>query len=205
MKHPEMLNKKKVSVWNSVILIVCAVLICVILFDFWFLQKYIVVEVSGGSMETTLYDGDVLYADRYVKPERGDIVIIDVSPYREQAGFRGDYIIKRIIAMEGDTIKCEAHVVFLRKAGESDFLSLDEPYVNFRTDNFEEVTVGKDEIFFLGDHRNNSTDSRVEAVGCLKLSDVVGVVPKWSVEYKRIINAWETFRSVFKRGIQTEN
>ena len=204
MKRPQLLNPRKSSGFSCIFFILCAVLVAALAFDVWFVQRFFVVEVSGGSMENTLQSGDMLYADRFAAPQRGDIVIIDVTPYREEGMFRGDFIIKRLIAFEGDSIQCKGNVLYLKKAGEDKYTRLEEPYVDFPTRDFEEVTVGEGEIFFLGDHRNNSTDSRVEGVGCLKLSNVVGVVPQWSVKLKGVINKWERVRSFFSARTKTE-
>ena len=204
LKRPQMLNPRKSSRIGSLFFVLCMLIVAALVFDLWFVQRFYAVEVSGGSMENTLMDGDMLYADRVVRPQRGDIVIIDVTPYRERGVFRGDYIIKRIIALEGDTIQCKGNILYLKKAGEDKYSRLEESYTDFVTRDFEEVTVGEGEIFFLGDHRNNSTDSRAEGVGCLKLSDVVGVVPKWSIKNKKIIGAWENFRSRFSGRTKTE-
>lgn len=192
-KPPEPLNRRQSNGWNIAVAVICALLFAVIFFNLWFEQRFLVVEVSGGSMETTLFDGDILYADRQAKPQRGDVVIIDVSKYGSV--FRGELIIKRIIGMEGDALKCEDNAVYLRKAGTSDFVLLDEPYLEFVTGDFDEVVVGEGEIFFMGDHRTNSTDSRRKEVGCLKLSDVLGVVPEWAIRWKDKIAAWESLRT----------
>lgn len=202
---PKMLNQRKErSVANCVLGAICVLLAILLVFDLWFMYEFFAIEVDGESMETTLFDGDLLYADRYRTPERGDVVIIDVSAYRKEFHFSGDYIIKRVIALEGDTVKCVDGAVYLRKAGTEAFRPLDEPYVDkaFRTSDFGEVTVGEKEIFFLGDHRNNSTDSRV--VGCLKFSDVIGVVPEWAIRFKKEIGAWESFRGALSGRKKSE-
>lgn len=197
MKRPEMLNKRKSSIWNTVLVIMFGLLILAVLFNLWFLQTFVVVEVSGSSMETTVFDGDILYAERDLKPRRGDVVIIDVSTYSEK-GFRGNFIIKRLIALEGDTVMCEDGVVYLLKSGEEEFTAIDDSFIEFPTDDFKAVTVGEGEIYFLGDHRNNSTDSRV--VGCLKRADIVGVVPNWAIKNRKLIGKWEAFRSALLGG-----
>ena len=39
---------------------------------------------------------------------------------------------------------------------------------------WEPIVLGEDEYFVLGDNRNNSSDSRTEAVGNVKREDIVG-------------------------------
>lgn len=205
MKRPEMLNRKRGGVSNALLVTVCALLIALLLVDFWFVKKFVVVEVDGSSMENTVFDGDFVYADRETAPERGDVVIIDVT---ENSAFVSEseqgklletggrvYIIKRLIAMAGDTVKCEAGVVLVRHADSADFVPLDEPYLSGSTAAFGAVTVGEGEIFVLGDHRPVSKDSR--SVGCFALADVEGVVTDWSIDHKDLLKQFEIFRSRF--------
>ncbi len=189
-----MLNDEKVSLWNAAITVLLCLLVAVALLNFRFARDVYGVDVSGGSMEDTLMDGNFLYADRTAVPERGDIIIIDVTKYRNRFPYLGgDNLIKRLIGLEGDVIRIADGKVYRRLAGESEFVPLDENYTKGNTytegEPFE-VTVGAGEIFFLGDHRTNSTDSRM--LGCLKLSDVAGVVAPWSVEHKQATK-WEAF------------
>ncbi len=193
----EMLNKKKSPAGNAVLVVFCAFLIILLLFDLYFTMHYLVVEVSGRSMQNTLQSGDFLYAERGRAPERGDIAIIDVSPYRERDRFSGDLIIKRIIGLGGDTVQIAGGKVYIRYAGEEDYRLLEEDYTFGETavlsgNGTYEVKEG--EIFFLGDHRTDSTDSRI--VGCYLETDVVGVVPGWSVRMKSLISGWERIRSL---------
>lgn len=193
-KRPKMLNERESSVFHCALFVICALLAALLIFDLFFMRQYMIVEVSGRSMENTLSDGDLLYADRFATPERGDIVIINVMPYHDTIGFGGDYIIKRLIALEGDSVRCEDHVVSVKRAGTDEFVPLEEPYTgDFITEDFKEVKVGEGKIFFLGDHRTQSTDSR--AAGCLKISDIAGVVPDWSVKFKSVSSVWERFRN----------
>lgn len=194
MKPPRMLNDKKSSPSQAAIAVIMLLLTALLLFDLYYVEAFFVVEVSGGSMENTLFDGDIVLAERRREAERGDIVILDVSAYSD-FGFRGNFIIKRVIATEGDTLKCVRRALFLRKAGEREFFALDEPYVDFQTNDFDEVTIGKGEIFVMGDHRNNSMDSR--DVGPFLLSEVVGVVPTWAVEHKDFIGGLHRVREIF--------
>ena len=53
------------------------------------------------------------------------------------------------------------------------------------------VEVGYGEVFFLGDNRNKSTDSRVK--GTRSVSDVLGVVPEWALKYRKMYEWYYNF------------
>ncbi len=188
---PVMLNQKKESkirVWIFAIFCVFAILL--LCFDLWLAQNFIVVKVEGRSMENTLFSGDYLYADKKVSAEHGDIIIINME---DRPDIDSDCIIKRLIATEGDTVRCEGGVVSVKYAGETEFTRLNEPYAKGLTTDFTEVSVGEGEIFFLGDHRSISLDSR--KLGCSPKTDIIGVVPQWSVSVKAVVTGWESFRN----------
>lgn len=197
-----MLNQKEkhspLAIVGSVLLgILLVIMLLFAGFNFWINRNCFVVEVSGESMRETVQHGDLLYV-MDVKPERGDIVIISVKDYAEDEDihFSGDYIIKRLIATEGDTVTCKDGVVSVMYAGSDKFVELDEPYIRNQTPEFEVgpiVTVGEGEIFFLGDNRNNSYDST--EIGCLKAKDIVGVVPAWALKIKSYSTFWEKIRT----------
>ncbi len=160
------------------------------------------VDVVGASMNMTLKNGDKLLM-KYVEPndlERGDVIVVSVEKYGRKDNTT--HIIKRLIATEGEKVKCIDGNVYLCRKGQTEYDAepLYEPYAFYRTEedklsyDFGEYVVGEGEIFFLGDNRKNSVDSRYnEAQGsyldCLyKATDVVGVVPEWAIEHKKWIN-----------------
>lgn len=153
------------------------------------------VYVSGSSMEDTIHGGDIVYALRSFNAGHGDIIIIDVSENEDFASGTNN-IIKRLIATEGDCVKCAEGVVYVKPAG-GEYAALDEPYTKGRTPDFAEVVVGEGEIFFLGDHRNVSHDST--EVGTVSYSDIIGVVPDWAVSIKGFTTGWETFRAAVQQ------
>ena len=77
-----MLYEKESSGLNCLFFLACLLVVALLLYDLQFTRRYMVVQVSGGSMEVTLFDGDVLFADRYAEPKRGDVVIVNVTNYR---------------------------------------------------------------------------------------------------------------------------
>ena len=167
----------------------------------WWVNTYAGVLVSGASMRETLQDGDYLLmrltygGDNF---ERGDIIVVDVTDYPECGNT--DYLIKRLIAVEGDKVKCENEQLYICYAGSTEYELLDEPYAYYGVKNAiydfggKEYVVGEGEIFFLGDNRENSMDSRYQEAGgshlkgkLYKAEDVYGVVPEWSVENKKFL------------------
>ena len=194
--RPKMLNERKPSladkVLSAVLTAVLVLLVAFTIFNLWFVQNYFVVQVDGISMNDTLADKDLLYTQkRNFEAQRGDIVIIDVEPYRGLFSRNVEHIIKRLIAVEGDCVKCEQGTVYV-KAGEGEYAPLSEPYAKGVTEDFHEFQVGKGEIFFLGDNREDSKDSRM--VGCLEYRDIIGVVPEWAVRIKNFTTQWERQR-----------
>ncbi len=129
--------------------------------------------VDGHSMDMTLADGEYLAVSGLLyDPEPGDIVIvhkINADPYDNP-------IVKRVIATEGQTVDIDFSTWTLKVDGEV----IDEPYRYISDDplltsdwNFP-VTVGENEIFVMGDNRNNSADSRTSEIGMIDKRCVVG-------------------------------
>ncbi len=107
------------------------------------------VRVNGTSMVPNLKEGEVLYLNKLDKSfEREDIVVISKK-------VEGSPIIKRIIGMPGDKIKCINGVIFINNK------KYEDNYGSGETSDFEEVTLKDDEYFVLGDNRIVSKDSRI--------------------------------------------
>ena len=131
-----------------------------------------VVVVSGPSMNQTLVDGDwliLLGNVIYRNPEHGDIIVASKSSYDN-----GTPIIKRVIAVEGQTVDIdfEAGIVYV------DGVALDEPYTLTGTNRYEGVdfplTVSAGCLFVMGDNRNDSKDSRDPEIGLIDRREVLG-------------------------------
>lgn len=128
-----------------------------------------IVQVDGSSMNPTLYNGERVLIATFLKPDYGDVVIIDsYIPY-------GKPLVKRVIGKAGDVIDIDFDKGIVYRNGEA----LEEPYTAEPTWTYESVefpiTVPDGCLFIMGDNRNNSKDSRDREIGCVDTRDVLGV------------------------------
>ncbi len=110
-------------------------------------------------------------------------------------------LIKRVIAVGGDTVKC----CDARGRVTVNGTALDEPYVspgNSPSEVTFEVKVPKGRLFVMGDHRANSADSRFHLGepfhGTIPQEGVLGraVVIAWPFDHWRKLEVPATFRQV---------
>jgi signal peptidase I len=114
-----------------------------------------VARVDGLSMAPTLEDHDRLIVNKLVyelgDPRPGDIVML-YYPVNPEKMF-----VKRVIAKEGDTVRIVDGRVYVND------VPLHDDYVppEFRShDDWGPTVIQQGYYFVMGDHRNNSSDSR---------------------------------------------
>ena len=162
----------RTTIFSLLLVAAAAVIIAVLLLP--------VLQISSGSMENTLVDGDMVISLNNGKYKTGDII-----------GFyyNNVVLIKRVIATSGDWVDiAEDGTVTVNG------VVLDEPYV-------EEKALGDCNIklpyqvpqgkcFVLGDNRVESIDSRNTAVGCISNDVVVGrlLARIWPLKSFKILN-----------------
>ncbi len=129
--------------------------------------------VKGQSMYPTLQDGNRLLIEK-ISPKinmlhKGDIITINTTV----PGNIKETIIKRVIAVENDTVEIKDGKVFVNDK------PTDEPYIygavtNPNQEQYSKMKIQKGQVYVLGDNRLNSTDSRI--IGPQEISNVTGKV-----------------------------
>jgi signal peptidase I len=122
-------------------------------------------RVVGRSMEPSLENDQYLVVDKLAyrlhEPQRGDIIV-----FRDPRS-DGRKLIKRVIGLPGEAVEIRNGLIFI------DGQLLDEPYID-RQGQYTQQAIGipENELFVLGDNRNNSSDSH--NWGTLPDENVVG-------------------------------
>jgi signal peptidase I len=114
-----------------------------------------IVRVEGTAMAPTIEHGNFVLVNKLAyqleQPRRGDVVM-HVYPVNPRKAF-----VKRIIAMEGDTVRIVDGKVFVNEVPRDD----GQVPETFRShDHWGPQVVPAGYCFVMGDHRNNSSDSR---------------------------------------------
>lgn len=128
--------------------------------------------VEGSSMQDTLKDGDGLLIDKisyhFTELHRFDIVIFDYLHAKNT------YYVKRIIGLPGERVLIQDGKVYIDGELLEEHPGREEIRNPGRAN--QEILLGENEFFVLGDNRNNSSDSRDPSVGNVSLDQILGRV-----------------------------
>ena len=168
MQEQEKQTAKGRDLYEWVQSLVGSVLVVVAIFTFVIRMM----GVDGHSMLNTLQHGDrllVVNSMLYHNYKYGDIVIL-----RKNGVFDDDPIVKRVIAVEGQTVDIDFAEGIVYVDGEA----LEEDYIREPTYTAEgtefPLTVPEGSIFVMGDNRNGSSDSRDYRLGTVDTRYVIG-------------------------------
>jgi signal peptidase I len=203
--------KKQRSFWKELPILIGIALVLALLIKTFLVQAF---SIPSDSMQNTLQQGDRVLVDKLTpwfgsEPERGEVVV-----FHDPAGWlRGEPtanpnalqtvlswiglmpsaeekdLIKRVIGVGGDTIQCKGTgplTVNGKALNEESYVyagntpcSVDEDGGQFK------VTVPKGMIWVMGDHRQDSRDSRYN-----QTDKNHGMVPVDKVVGRAIVKAW---------------
>jgi signal peptidase I len=169
-------TKKKVHWGREWVILIVLTVVGTFLLRTYAVQSY---RIPSGSMEKTLHgctpgcDDDRVLVDKLSYKLHGihrhDIVVFQATgDWIPVVGGRED-VIKRVIGLPGDTVQCcdaQGRVIL-------NGVSQNEPYV-FEDNHyaFGPIVVPKGQLFVMGDHRSDSSDSRYN--GTIPESSVIG-------------------------------
>ena len=142
-------------------------------------------SVVGQSMAETLNGGDEILVNRFIykvtDPGPNDVIV-----FLPNGNEKSHYYIKRVIAVPGDTLQIKNGEVYVNGelfAEDVDVAQMGEVKSAEEVAQMEdaglaaeEITLGEDEYFVLGDNRNNSEDSRYANIGNIKKEYIIGKV-----------------------------
>ncbi|MGW7464426.1 signal peptidase I [Streptomyces xantholiticus] len=200
-------RKQQKSFWKELPLLIGIALLLALLIKTFLVQAF---SIPSESMMNTLQRGDRVLVDKLTpwfgsEPERGEVVVfhdpggwLEGEPTPEPNALQrflsfiglmpsaeDKDLIKRAIAVGGDTVEC-------KKGGpvKVNGKALDEPYLNPGSTACDDMPFGPfkvpdDKIWVMGDNRQNSQDSRYH------MEDVNrGFVPVEKVVGRAVVVAW---------------
>ncbi|MFF4042052.1 signal peptidase I [Streptomyces sp. NPDC001816] len=130
----------------------------------WAALVYRPYTVPTSSMSPTIAIGDRVLAQRVDGDEvrRGDVVV-----FRDKSWVTNANVVKRVVAVGGDTVACCTNGKLTVNGKQ-----VDEPYLPAgslaETQNIPTVTVPKGRLFLLGDERQGSLDSTAHLTDAAK-------------------------------------
>jgi signal peptidase I len=213
--------KKHRSFWKELSILIGIALVLALAIKTFLVQAF---SIPSDSMQDTLQRGDRVLVDKLTpwfdsKPERGEIVVfhdpggwLDGTTVSENFLQRGlsfiglmpsvndKDLIKRVIAVGGDTVECakgEPVKVNGRALDEEPYLFPGDPSCDDRP--FGPVEVPEGRLWVMGDHRGSSRDSRAYAGnadnGTVPADRVIGraFVIVWPLDRAAVLRVPATF------------
>ncbi|WP_461027907.1 signal peptidase I [Streptomyces sparsus] len=204
-------GSKQRSFWKELPILVGIALVLALVIKTFLLQAF---SIPSDSMQNTLQPGDRVLVDKLTPwfgatPERGEVVVfhdpggwldnptVSENFLQKSLSFIGlmpsaneQDLIKRVIAKGGDTVECAKGgtvKVNGRSLEESDYLYPGNTPCGDRE--FGPLKVPEERLWVMGDHRQNSLDSRYHQDGPHS-----GTVPEEDVVGRAVVVAWPVNR-----------
>jgi len=177
------------SAWQELLstvgILVTALLVALFIIAFVF-RSY---QVDGPSMESTLHNSDKLIIWKVPRswaritghpyiPARGDVIVFSESGLSQFGQDDTKQLIKRVIGLPGDrvVVRDGKYVIYNKSHPDGFNPDVTLPYGKnipaTPAGTFNDVTLGKNQLFVSGDNRPDSLDSR--AFGPINADQVIG-------------------------------
>lgn len=128
-------------------------------------------SVIGVSMEPGLHNGQEILINHFiyklVSPKRGDVIV-----FLPNGNQNTHYYVKRVVGLPGETVQIQNEALYINGVLAEEDGSYDKIADAGIAEN--EITLGSDEYFVLGDNRNSSEDSRSGNIGPVKRENITG-------------------------------
>ncbi len=130
------------------------------------------ISMVGVSMEHALYNGQEVLINRFIykitSPKRGDVIA-----FLPNGNQNSHYYLKRIVGLPGESIQIIDGYVYINgeRLPEDEYDKMADYGIAGN-----EIQLGSDEYFVLGDNRNMSEDSRSGNIGAVKKDTIAGKV-----------------------------
>lgn len=156
---------KEILIWISEIALVLGIAFVVVFY------VGLRTSVVGQSMAPALENGQEILINRFIysisKPKPNDVVV-----FLPNGNEKSHYYVKRVIGVPGDTVQIKDGAVYVN--GELFEEAVETASIINSELAAEEIALGEDEYFVLGDNRNNSEDSRYANIGNVKKEYIIG-------------------------------
>ena len=128
-------------------------------------------NVVGQAMSETLNNGDQVLINKFIylvsSPKSGDVIV-----FLPNGNEKSHYYVRRVIGVPGDKIQIKDGAVYVN--GELYNEKIEVAAMEEAGIAEEEMKLGDNEYFVLGDNRNNSEDSRYANIGNIKDEYIIG-------------------------------
>lgn len=148
---------EKLTKWLKENIVFLIILTAIIITRIFFFSP---IRVNGTSMYPTLQDKEFMILNKISLKQginRFDIVVVQEN---------NKYIIKRVIGLPGESVMYKDNKLYINGK------VIEDNYSKTTTNDFDNVVLGENEYFVMGDNRAVSSDSRI--IGPVNIKNIKG-------------------------------
>ena len=149
---------EKLTKWLKENIVFLIILTAIIIIRIFFFSP---IRVNGTSMYPTLQDKEFMILNKISLKQginRFDIVVVQDN--------NNKYIIKRVIGLPGESVMYKDNKLYINGK------VVEDNYSKTTTNDFDNVILGENEYFVMGDNRTVSKDSRI--IGPVNIKNIKG-------------------------------